>query len=175
MPNIVTTHRIRYCGIVALHDTDRVVDFLQYSIRWGWGRVWVWGGVLLTVRRRASGWRRRRRGAGRRAGGGAAGARARRAARGAARLHATQGGGMRYLRRCAARGASTSGGAAAAAGAAPSHGHVTPDTRSPAHTARRYTTAPSRVRGEIELAAGSDVHTSTLRHRDGVVSIFPST
>ncbi|CAH2259128.1 jg9982 [Pararge aegeria aegeria] len=43
-----------------------------------------------------------------------------------------------YLRRCAARGASTSGGAGVAAGAAPSHGHVTPDTRSPAHTSRFY-------------------------------------
>lgn len=49
---------------------------------------------------------------------------------------AVEWGGMRYLRRWAARGASTSGGAGAAAGAAPSHGHDTPDTRSPAHTPR---------------------------------------
>lgn len=95
-------------------------------------------GALLTARRRATARRRRRRGAGRRArerAWGRRGAQAH-AARGAARLHATvtRYSNMRYLRRCAARGASTSGGAAAAAGAAPSHGHVTPDTRSPAHT-----------------------------------------
>lgn len=112
----------------------------------------VRGAAVLTVRRRATARRRRRRGAARRAGGG--GTAARRAARAgsgrAARgLHATHigllhagagaGAGGGYLRRCAARGASTSGGAGEAAGAAPSHGHVTPDTRSPAHTSRLYT------------------------------------
>lgn len=139
------------------------IDFfhLEASGR-GSGRV---RGRVLTGRRR----RRARRGAGgwRRAGG-ARGASAGRAGAGAGcdralrwlraarprtrTLHATHGRASRharYLRRCAARGASTSGGAGAAAGAAPSHGHVTPDTRSPAHTPRLYTLTTIRARATL--------------------------
>lgn len=73
-----------------------------------------------------------------------------------------------YLRRWAARGVSTSGGAGAAAGAALSHGHVTPDTRSPAHTLTTSPTVPSQRRHrhstprDPELALRREI-----RHRNG--------
>lgn len=77
------------------------------------------------------------------------------------------GAGGGYLRRCAARGASTSGGAGEAAGAAPSHGHVTPDTRSPAHTSRLYTLTAGRR--PAPSAAGDEEPARALYRRRRLV------